>query len=246
MSDAFTRQVSCSPCLRSNCQTFLHRRRNQIQEFLHCLEFWDRWLWGWNHVHVKRMCVGLCAEMTKGAGLWFISPLMESDGGGTDLKQQPVRRPQRVKVTEKLWVIRVITAKKQTSARLRIAAFSAQKHHSRHFFLFFDDSLTHKHMIVYCLIQRVTCHTVHRWSFVNQAALDVPGRAVKSCLVIHANKPLASIPFLSDCVNKLFRSSLHASRQAPLVFTTRVSFILSLDIWSDSRAVPLEAVTPQK
>lgn len=100
--------------------------------------------------------------MTKGAGLWFISPLMESDGGGTDLKQQPVRRPQRVKVTEKLWVIRVITAKKQTSARLRIAAFQHKNIIPDIFFLFFDDLLTHKHIIVYCLIQRVTCHTVHQ------------------------------------------------------------------------------------
>lgn len=106
-------------------------------------------------MHVKRMCVGLCAEMTKGAGLWFISPLMESDGGGTDLKQQPVRQPQRVKVTKKLWVIRVITAKKQTSVCLRIAAFSAQKHHSRLFFLFFDDLLTQTHD---CILLNPACN----------------------------------------------------------------------------------------
>lgn len=70
--------------------------------------------------------MGLCEGMTKAAGLWFISPLMESDGGGTDLKRQPVRRPQRVKVTKELWVIRVITAKKTFSVCLGIAAFSTQ------------------------------------------------------------------------------------------------------------------------
>lgn len=45
----------------------------------------------------------------------------------------------------------------------------------------------------------------------NQTALDVPGQDIESCLVIHANKPLTSIPFLSDCVNKLFRLGLFAS-----------------------------------
>lgn len=30
------------------------------------------------------------------------------------------------------------------------------------------------------------------------------------------------------------------------IFTTKVQFILSLDFWSDSRAIRLEAVTPQK
>lgn len=51
------------------------------------------------------MCVHECAWMCVfvytddgGARRGFISPQMESDGGGANLRQQPVRPPQSVKV----------------------------------------------------------------------------------------------------------------------------------------------------
>lgn len=55
----------------------------------------------------------MCTEMTERAGLRFISPLMEYERGGADVRQQPVRQPQKVKVIPKL--LKVIEKKAESS-----------------------------------------------------------------------------------------------------------------------------------